>query len=192
MENIKDILKSCGIELDEEKQKAFDEKFNANYKTVSDYNKQKEKLELANTELSNTKKSFDDFKKEFDGVDVNDLKNKVDTLTKDLETKESEYQTKLSTLDLKTKIKESLKKEGCLDLDLAMSQFNIDDLLASKNQETDLQSALDDLKTNKSLLFQAEDKGRKAQVGGSTGGENGLDAYEQQLRASFGLDMKGE
>lgn len=173
MENIKEILKKHGIELTEEQEKKVNDDVNANYRTINDYNKQKDKLDLANQNLSTTKQAFEDFKKDYEGVDVKELKSKVSTLTQQLTDKDNEYSNKLNTIELKSKIKDALQKKQCIDVDVAMSQIKIDDLLKSQNQDTDLTSAVDSLAENKKFLFEKQKTGTKINVGGSTGeGDN--------------------
>ncbi len=156
MKNILEILKSHNIELNEEQSKAIQEDVNANYKTVVDYNKQKDKLDLANTQLKETKDAFDEFKKGYEGVDIDELKGKVDTLTQQLTEKDTDYQTKLGSLELKGKLKDALREKGCIDIDLAMTQFNLEELLESKNQDKDLETSVSNLVEHKKMLFQQE------------------------------------
>lgn len=194
MKNILEILKSQNIKLTDEQTKAIEKEVSENYKTIADYDKQKAKLELANEQLSETKTAFDDFKKGYEGVDVDELKGKVDTLTQQLADKDTDYQKKLGTIELNNKLKDGLRDNGCIDLDLAMTQFNIEELLASKNQDKDIETALNGLKENKKMLFQ-EKKPKPTggiNIGGGTGGNN-TDDYDNKLRMAMGLEpTKGE
>lgn len=194
MKNIIEILKSQNIELNDEQTKAIEKEVSENYKTIADYDNQKAKLELANEQLSETKTAFDDFKKGYEGVDVDELKRKVDTLTQQLADKDTDYQKKLGTIELNNKLKDGLRDNGCIDLDLAMTQFNIEELLASKNQDKDVETALNGLKENKKMLFQSQEPKPKGgiNIGGGTGGSN-IDDYDNKLRMAMGLEpTKGE
>lgn len=194
MKNILEILKSQNIELTDEQSKAIEKEIAENYKTIADYQKQKDKLDVANTQLKDTRDAFEEFKKDFEGVDVDELKGKVDTLTQQLADKDNDYQKKLGTIELNNKLKDGLRDNGCIDLDLAMTQFNIEELLASKNQDKDIETALNGLKENKKMLFQEQEpkpKGR-INIGGGTGGSN-IDDYDNKLRMAMGLEpTKGE
>lgn len=192
MKNILEILKSHNIELTDEQSKAIQEEVNANYKTIADYNKQKDKLDLANTQLQETKDAFEDFKKGYEGVDIDELKGKVDTLTQQLADKDTDYQKKLDTIELTNELKENLRNEKCIDIDLAMTQFNLDELLASKNRSQDIQNTMKNLVENKKMLFQQEPQPKGGiNLGGGTGG-NDDKAHENLLRQAMGLDMKGD
>ena len=52
---------------------------------------------------------------------------------------------------------------------MAMSQFKIDDLLKSQNQDNDVTSAVDKLVTDKAFLFTPQKTGKNVNIGGSTG-----------------------
>lgn len=194
MKNIIEILKSQNIELNDEQTKAIEKEVAENYKTIADYDKQKAKLELANEQLNETKTAFDDFKKGYEGVDVDELKGKVDTLTQQLADKDTDYQKKLGTIELNNKLKDGLRDNGCIDLELAMTQFDIEELLASKNQDKDIETALNGLKENKKMLFQEQEPKPIGgiNIGGGTGGSN-IDDYDNKLRMAMGLEpTKGE
>lgn len=193
MKNIIEILKSQNIELTEEQTKAINDEVKVNYKTVADYDRQADKLELANDQLKKTKGAFEDFKKNYDGVDIEELKEKIDTLNDQLNSKETEYQTNLNRLDLTSKLKDKLREKGCLDMDLAITQFNLDDLLSSKNQESDLETALNKVIENKGMLFKEPEiqKIDTINVGGTVK-KTDLDLHDQQLREAMGLPVKGD
>lgn len=194
MKNIIEILKSQNIELNDEQTKAIEKEVSENYKTIADYQKQKDKLDLANTQLKETKDAFDEFKKGYEGVDIDELKGKVDTLTQQLADKDTDYQNKLGSLELKGKLKDALREKGCIDIDLAMTQFNLDELLASKNQDKDLETSISNLVENKKMLFQEKEPQPIGgiNIGGGTGGNN-IDDYDNKLRMAMGLEpTKGE
>lgn len=171
MKNIIEILKSQNIELNDDQKKAIEKEVSENYKTIADYQKQKDKLDVANNQLQETKDAFETFKKDFDGVDVKEMKNKIDTLTKDLADKESESQTKLNDLEMRYKAKDKLRDKNCIDIDLAMTQIDFAELAKSSNQDKDLDNCINGVVENKKMLFQQEPKPRGGiNIGGGTGG----------------------
>lgn len=193
MKNIIEILKSQNIELTEEQTKAINDEVKANYKTIADYDRQADKLKLANDQLEETKDAFEDFKKNYDGVDIEELKGKIVTLNDQLNSKETEYQTNLNRLDLTSKLKDKLREKGCLDIDLAITQFNLDDLLSSKNQESDLETALNKVVENKGMLFKEPETQKVDIINiGGTVKKPDLDLHDQRLREAMGLPMKGD
>ena len=79
MKNIIEILKESNIELTKEQEESVTKLVNENYKTIAEFDKQKEKLSLAENNAKDIQTKFDDFKKSYDGVDVEELRNKINT-----------------------------------------------------------------------------------------------------------------
>lgn len=161
MKNILEILKGLNIELTDEQQKAVEKEVKENYKTIADYDNQKEKLELAEQQAKDTKKLFEDFKKDFDGVDVKELKGKVETLTNDLATQKSDYEKKIKNIELDSLLNGVSKDKKCIDFEMAKTQLNYEDLLKSSNQKEDAEKAFEELKKTKPYLFEVETKPTK-------------------------------
>ena len=76
MKNIYEILTEIGVEVPEEKKSDFDKSFSGNYKTIVDYQKQKEKLDTANQSI----KELNETIKGYEGTDetIETLKGKVE------------------------------------------------------------------------------------------------------------------
>lgn len=62
MKNIFEIMKDFGLEVPEDKQKDFEKTVLENYKTVSDYDTQTEKLKTAEGKVENLTESLDKLK----------------------------------------------------------------------------------------------------------------------------------
>lgn len=189
MKNIIEILKESNIELTKEQEDSVTKLVNDNYKTIAEFDKQKEKLSLAENNAKEIQTKFDNFKKSYDGVDVEELRNKINTLTNDIDTQKTTYETKISKMNLDSVLSAKAKEYGCKDFDLAKSQFNYDDLLNSKDQTNDIDKAFKTLKENKPILFEEEQKGPAATgniVGSSGQGEN-PNAEDLLLRQAMGL-----
>ncbi|MBQ6807042.1 MAG: hypothetical protein IJO97_06400 [Lachnospiraceae bacterium] len=76
MKNIFEILKEYGLEVPEDKKKDFEKAVLENYKTVTDYDNQTEKLNKANETIKANDTAMNDLKKELEGfkdVDVTAL-----------------------------------------------------------------------------------------------------------------------
>lgn len=189
MKNIIEILKESNIELTKEQEESITKLVNDNYKTIAEFDKQKEKLSLAENNAKDIQTKFDKFKESYDGVDVEELRNKINTLTNDIDTQKTTYETQISKMNLDSVLSAKAKEYGCKDFDLAKSQFNYDDLLNSKDQTNDIDKAFKALKENKPILFEEEQKGPTAKgniVGNSGQGEN-PNAEDLLLRQVMGL-----
>lgn len=192
MKSIIDILKESNIELTKEQEESITKLVNENYKTVADYDKQKSKLDLAEQNAKDIQSKFDEFKKSYDGVDVEEMRKKIDTLTNDIDTQKSTYETQISKMNLDSVLSTKAKEYGCKDFDLAKSQFNYDELLKSKDQTNDIDKAFKELKESKPILFETEETKPTAKgniVGNSGQGEN-PNAEDLVLRQAMGLPVE--
>ena len=189
MKNIIEILKESNIELAKEQESSITKLVNENYKTIAEFEKQKEKLSLAENNAKEIQAKFDDFKKSYDGVDVEELKNKINTLTNDIDTQKTTYETQISKMNLDSVLSTKAKEYGCKDFDLAKSQINYDDLLKSKDQTNDIDKAFKTLKEKKPILFEEVQKEPTAtgNIVGSSGKGANPNAEDLLLRQAMGL-----
>ena len=81
MQNYEQFMKELSIEIPEDKKDALSAKMKENYKSVADYNKVVEKRDEYKTSLDDVQEKL----KTFDGVDVEDLKGQITTLTTQLQ-----------------------------------------------------------------------------------------------------------
>lgn len=189
MKNIIEILKESNIELTNEQEESITKLVNDNYKTIAEFDKQKEKLSLAENNAKDIQKKFDKFKESYDGVDVEELRKKINTLTNDIDTQKTTYETQISKMNLDSVLSAKAKEYGCKDFDLAKSQFNYDDLLNSKDQTNDIDKAFKTLKENKPILFEEKqnEPTAKGNIVGSSGQGENPNAEDLLLRQVMGL-----
>ena len=117
------------------------------------------------------------------------MKNKINTLTNDIDTQKTTYETQISKMNLDSVLSAKAKEYGCKDFDLAKSQFNYDDLLKSKDQTNDIDKAFKTLKENKPILFEEEQNKPTAtgNIVGSSGQGDNPNAEDLLLRQAMGL-----
>ena len=83
MKNIFEIMKEYGLEVPEENKKEFEKAVLENYKTVTDYDKQTEKLNKANDTIKANDTAIQDLQKElesFKDADVTALNQRITDL----------------------------------------------------------------------------------------------------------------
>ena len=151
----------------------------------NDINATKSKLE---TERDNYKEQLETATatlKTFEGVDVNDLQSKITALQNDLTAKDTEYQNKLADRDFNDKLNGLITTAGGKNSKAIMALLDIDTIKASKNQDTDLQAAIEKCKTDNDYLFGSTDPFQNpvAPTGGGNNDGNPLAA----VRAAMGL-----
>ena len=102
MKNIFEIMKEFGLEIPEDKRKDFEKAVLDNYKTISDYDVQAEKLRTAEGKVTTLTESLDKFK----DVNVDELNNTITTLKTDLANKDKELTDKLAERDFMDVLKD--------------------------------------------------------------------------------------
>lgn len=192
MKNILMIMKEFGIELPEEKKKEFEQQVAENYKTVADYEKQKEKLTAAEETATANDTAVMDLKRQLEGfkdIDVSALNQRITDLEKEKGALEADYQTKISDRDFNDIVKETISSSGGKNAKAIAALLDIETLKGSKNQKEDIATAM-------KALAEAEDSkmlfGESAKVvkTGNIIGEvtgNGVDAADAQMRSVMGL-----
>lgn len=183
MKNIYDILKDFGLEIPEEKKADFDKLWKENYRTKSEYDNAVTKRDEYKSSLDTVNGKL----KEFEGVDVADLKNQIAKFQADLKAKDDEYAAREADRIFNDTLKEAIKNAGGRNDKAVMALLDIDALKASKDQTEDIKKALDAAKESDAYLFGANEPFLNP-VGatGATGGgiEGGSLA---SIRAAMGL-----
>lgn len=92
--------------------------------------------------------------KSFEGINVQELQGKITQLTNDMAAKDNEYKKQLADRDFSDLLKETAAGFKPRDLKAVMPFLDIEKLKASKNQESDIKSALEAVKKDNAYLFQ--------------------------------------
>ena len=119
----------------------------------NDINKTKEKLEAERDNYKSQLETAQNALKDFEGVDVKELKGKIDTLTADLTAKETDYQTKLADMESNSKLDSLITSSGARNAKAVKALLDLESIKSSKNQDTDLQTALEACKKDNEYLF---------------------------------------
>ena len=148
MKNILTILKELGIEVPKEKESDLDKAVAENYKTVSDYDNQKEKLDAANDTIKANDTAIKDLQAKLDGfkdVDVSGLKQRITDLETEKENIKNDYDAKIADRDFDDLVKESIAAVKGKNVKAITALLDVDTLKASKNQKEDVAVALKSL-----------------------------------------------
>lgn len=199
MKNILTILKELGIEVPKDKEDGLNTAVAENYKTVADYDKQKEKLDAANETIKANDTAMKDLQTkldEFKDVDVSGLNQRI----KDLETEKAniqkDYDAKIADRDFDDLVKESIATVKGKNAKAITALLDVPTLKTSKNQKEDIATALKALaeaEDSKMLFGEPEPKptGTGNLIGQVRGGAN-IDVDEAAMRAAMGLPPVGE
>lgn len=182
MKNIHDILKEIGLEVPADKKAEFDKTWKENYRTKAEYDKAVEQRDAHKTSLDEVNEKL----KEFEGVDVNDLKGQITKLQGDLKAKDDEYAAKEADRIFEDTLSEAIKAAGGRNTKAVKALLDIDALKASKNQSDDIKKALDTAKESDAYLFGKDEPINNA-VGGTGGSAGGGTDSLAAMRAAMGL-----
>ena len=138
MKNIFEIMKEYELEVPEYKKKDFEKAVLENYKTVSDYETQAEKLKTAEGKVETLTESLEKFK----DVNVDELNSTINTLKTDLANKDQELKDKLADRDFNDLLKDSISAAKGRNATAITACLDVDTLKASKNQKEDIAAAL--------------------------------------------------
>ena len=157
MKNIHDILAAYELAIPEDKKPEFDKAVADNYRTVNDYDKQGEKLKLAEGKVKTTEEAL----KAFEGVDVDGLQGEITKLKGDLAQRDTDYAAKIADMAFDAifgTAVSTLRGKSANAIRGELGQEALDALKGSKNQEADIKAALEALKGNADYLFETAPK----------------------------------
>lgn len=180
MKNIYELLSAAGIELPEDKKTDFDKDFAENYKTIAEVNKITTARDNYKSQLETAQNAL----KEFEGVDVGELNDRIRQLTDDLSAKESAHQAQLAEMEFASVLDRAITESGARDAKSVKAHLDLETLKGSKNQTEDIKTAIEAIKADKGYLFGADEPIHNAvgETGGTiTGG--GMSA----MRTALGL-----
>ncbi|MEE1085815.1 MAG: phage scaffolding protein [Schaedlerella sp.] len=183
MKNIYEILKAYGMEVPEDKKADFDKEWKENYRTKAEYDKAIEQRDAHKSSLDAVNEKL----KEFEGVDVEELKGQITKLQGDLKAKDDEYAAKEAERAFNDTLTEAIKTAGGRNAKAVMALLNIDELKASKNQGEDIKKALETAKESDAYLFGVDEPINNAVGPTNKGGGGGTGDDMASIRAAMGL-----
>ena len=187
MKNIENILKDAGLEVTAEQLAAIDKEVKENYKTVTDYEKQKDKLSAVEDKVKTLTESLDKFK----DVDADKLNGEIADLKKQLEEKDKTFASQIADRDFDDLVKDAIAEAKGRNPKAIKALLDVEALKASKNQKDDVAAALKKLaEAEDSKMLFGEDQpapvGKVGAIGKVTGGTSG-DSFMDSIRAAAGL-----
>lgn len=182
MKNIHSLLSEIGFTVPEDKRADFEKTFTENYKTVSEVEKLRTSRDNYKSQLETTQAAL----KNFDDVDVENLKDEIKKLNGELETKENAYQAKIADMEFNFVLDTAVSKSGAKNAKAVKALLDLDNLKTSKNQADDIKKALETVKAENGYMF-GSDEPIKNPVGATdTGGGTGSNLLAS-MRLAMGL-----
>lgn len=155
-----------------------------------DIAKVKEKLELERDNYKDQLDTAQNALKEFDGVDVNALKENISKLTEEMSKKEQEFKQQISDREFNGYLSKAILETGARSEKAVKAFLDIDSLKASKNQSDDIKKAIEAVKNEQGYLFKSEEPIKNPILPTSTDTQAKNTPDISALRAAMGLDIK--
>lgn len=184
MKNIEAILAELGIEIPEDKKADLLKAVGENYKTINDWQRQKEKADDLATQLGTATEEL----KKFEGVNAEDLKTQIENLNKKLKEQETEYQSKIADRDFQDLVDKAIAKHKGVNAKAIKALLDMEALKGSKNQETEIDKAIVGLTEaeDSKMLFGVDSVGKTDPIG-KVGGGGSPSSNLASMRAIMGL-----
>lgn len=180
-----EFLKNLGLEQD-----AIDKIMAENGKDIA---AEQAKTAKAESERDNYKDQFETVNgklKEFEGVNVSDMREQIEQLQKDLKAKDDAYAAKEADRVFNETLSEAIKSAGGRNEKAVKGLLDIDALKGSKDQSADIKKALDAVKESDAYLFTADEPFMNP-VGPTNNGDEGKRVGGlASIRAAMGLPAK--
>jgi hypothetical protein len=159
MKNIHTILSELGVSVPEDKKTEFDKAVAENYKTVAEYEK---KVNRLTEDLNAEKKRADDAAntlKGFEGKDFDAITKERDEWKKKHDDAIAEHKRQQEEREFDSVLESAITEAKGKNPKAIKALLDLEGLRSSRNQEKDVKTALDSLRTESSYLF--EDNGGK-------------------------------
>ena len=185
MRNMIDICKDFGIEIPADKHAEFNKAVAENYKTVAEHEK---KVNRLTDDLAAEKKRADDAVetlKGFEGKDFDAITRERDEWKRKHDDAVASHQREQEEREFNSVLEAAISEAKGRNTKAILANLDVEKLKSSRNQEKDIKTALDALRTESGYLFEdnggtprfADPKGN----GGNKGGGNAKRFSEMTL-----------
>lgn len=158
-------------------------------KILAEVEKTKQKISAERDNYKQQLETAQNTLKEFDGVNIKEMQDKIKTLSADLEARQNEYNAKIADMEFNSVLDGALSKIGAKNSKAVKALLDIDNLKSSKNQAEDISKALEAVKADNDYLFVSNEPFKNAvrDTGNSNiQGSSGFDL----MRSAMGLPAK--
>lgn len=144
------------------------------------------KITSLNDEINTRNKDLEELKK----VDSNEIQNKLDTLQKDYDDLKVDSEKQINQIKKDTQIKNALNKSNAKDFEDIIKFIDIDKISVDNGNLIGLSEQLENLKTNKSYLFNAQEEEEPKTVDLGKEHNEVMSDVDNELREAMGLEAK--
>lgn len=154
-----------------------------------DIKKEQDKLAKVELERDNYKGQLETTQaalKEFEGIDVNNLKGEIDKLNNAIKEKDVQYQKDLADRDFNALLDGQISSVGARNAKAVKALLDVEALKGSKNQTEDIKAAIEAVKSENDFLFGSDEPINKP-VRPTNSNTLPVDTGLSALRAAMGL-----
>lgn len=151
-----------------------------------DIKREKDKADNYKSQLDTATQTL----KDFEGVNVEEMKNKISQLTADLENSQRKHAEELAQRDFNDLLNSYATEYKARNIKAVMPFLDVETLRQSKNQKDDLKTAFETVKKENGYLFEDETIPRVVSftAGTNNNTDNTTSKANEALRSFFGKD----
>lgn len=174
MKNIHTILSEAGISVPEDKKAEFDKAVAENYKTAAEFEKKVNRLTDDLNAEKEARKTAEDTLKGFEGKDFESITRERDEWQRKHKELEETHKRETEEREFNAVLEAAIAEAKGRNAKAIIANLDMEKLRSSRNQEKDIKSALDAMRTESGYLFD-DNGGNPAFTGpknpGNTGGD---------------------
>ena len=153
MENIHTILSKYGITVPEDKRAEFDKAVADNYKTVVEHERKVTRLSDDLKEASERADTAEQTLKGFEGKDFDAITKERDEWKRKHDENQQKYQQEQEEREFKEMLTAAISEAKGKNEKAIIANLDLEALRKSRNQKSDVKTALDSLRTEHGFLF---------------------------------------
>lgn len=174
MKNIHTILSELGITIQEDKKAEFDRSVAENYKTVAEYEKKVTRLSDDLTKMTERAETAESTLQGFEGKDFDAITKERDEWKQKHDDVIASHQREKEEKEFNELLDSKITAAKGKNAKAIMALLDVETLRSSRNQEKDIKTALDSLRTESGYLFDDNGGAPRFAAPGNTGGSGQL------------------
>lgn len=185
MKNIHTILSELGITIPEDKKAEFDRSVAENYKTISEFERKVNRLTDDLTDMTTRAETAETTLKGFEGKDFDAITRERDEWKQKHDNAVAEHQRQKEQREFEELLTASITEAKGKNAKAISALLDLESLRASKNQEKDIKTALDALRTESGYLFEDNGGTPRFAAGGGQGQGGGTPDLSKMSMADY-------
>lgn len=158
-------------------------------KSIQDIQSKLSQVEQEKQQLQEENTTYQEAMEKFKDIDPDEMQKTIDELNQEIKSMSEKHAQDIADRDFNSFIDNGLNEVKARDVRAVKALLDIDALKGSNNQNEDFKKAIEDLKQNKSFLFESDEPIDNANVGESEDTPP-TDIDEKQFKKVWGIKEK--